>query len=159
MRKDTMINISLIDDIDIIYDMVMSITNDQSIENTHESSVHYILNPRWVFRLAIHRLRLENQTHVNVSMIYNAMSKIYDVLPYIIISYEDKYNLEKGDNRYQSDIKGLPIFIFKFFEELNMDHELETEVAYRIHKYSKDLIDEEFDPSKGLRYYLSKLTD
>lgn len=158
MRKDTIINISLIDDIDTIYSMVMSIMNDHSVQKKSESSVHYILDPRYVFRLAIQRLRLENQTHVTVGMIYNAIGRIYDVLPYIITSYEDEYIYE-SDTRYQFDIKGLPIFIFKFFEELNVDKELETKVAYQIYRYSKDIIKEEFDADKGLHYYLSKLSN
>ena len=158
MRKDTIINISLIDDIDTIYDMVMSITNDHSIHKRSETSVRYILEPKYVFRLAILRLRLEHQTHVTVGMIYNTMGRIYDILPYIITSYEDDYTIE-SDRRYQFDIKGLPLFIFKFLEELNMDEELSTEVSYRIHKYSKDTIEEEFDPEKGLSYYLSLISN
>lgn len=158
MRRDTIINISLIDDIDTIYDMVMSITNDHSIHKRSGSSVRYILEPRYVFRLAIRRLRLENQTDVTVAMIYSTMGKIYEILPYIITSYEDGYTIE-NDKRYQFEIKNLPIFIFKFLEELNIDKELSTEVSYRIYKYSKDVIDEEFDAEKGLSYYLSKISN
>lgn len=155
MRKDTIINISLIDDIDVIYDMIMSITNDHSIHKKSGTSVRYILGPKYVFRLAICRLRLDNQTDVTVGMIYNTMGKIYEILPYIITSYEDDYTIE-NDKRYQFEIKNLPFFIFKFFEELNMDKELSDEVSYRIYKYSKDIIREEFDSEKGLSYYLSK---